>query len=353
MNNELTVLPEINKSNEMTVFVANGCDPIISRVQQLVNEFNENPPTLTTVKGRAKYKSIASNIAKSKKHVEKIGRELAASVKSEASEILEKESAIRQEVIRFTKTMDKMRDDVKAPAVEWEKFDTARQENHQQVIASINGNNRSIDDNGRNLSAEHLELRLQSMNEFDLSDANCEEFLPQYIDSVTTIQALIVSEFLPNAIKRESDEAELIALRQQQEQQQAIDKASEQSRIDKLNAEQKQKDAELMLENERKQSKLNAEIAEKQRLIDSDNAEKQRLQSIEDEKQAGVLRQQQEQRKKEQDEEDRESNTEHRKKFNREALEVIVEVGGISQEQGIEILKAIINKKVPHLAMSY
>lgn len=353
MNTDLMVLPEVNETNALTVFTEKGTDPIIDGVKTLIAEFNENPPKLTTKSGRAEYKSMAANIAKSKKHVEKVGRELAANIKSEAEEILAKDKAIRDEVIRFCKEMDKLRDEVKAPALEWERADSERKAEHGFKIEAIKLCGRGINEDGVNYTAEQLIKRLERCESFELTKENCEEFLTDYELVIQAATQVLKNELIPAAQKREADEAELIRLREEKARQEAIDKANEQARIDKLKAEQAAKDAELRAKLAEEQRIIDAENAEKERIAAAELAEKQAKEREERAKQAAIDAQKEKERQEKAAADARAADVEHRKAFNREALAVIMEVGNIPQETGIEILKAIINGDVPHLRMKY
>lgn len=353
MSTDLTVLPEVTETNAVTVFKPEGTDPIIEGVKQLMEEFKLNPPSLITKAGRAKYKSFASDIARSKTHVEKIGRKLASDTLLKAEDIIAQDKAIRAEVIRFTKQMDALRDEAKAPAIQWELADAERKHKHETELERLQSLKRSGNEYNQPQSSDTLKMNLEFAKSVDLSKESCQEYQDEYTDLINEAIELLTNDFIPTAEKRENDEAELIALRQQQQQQEAINKANEQARIDKLKAEQSQKDAELRVEQMEKQRVIDAENAELRRIEDEKQAE---LRAIEREKQAAIdteNRLKADALEKEKAMRQRAANQEHKKAFNREALAAIMEASGITQEQGIEVLKAIINEQVPHLTMSY
>lgn len=323
------------ENTSVTVFKPQGTDPIINGVKQLIAEFNENPPKLTTASGRAKYKSMAANISKSKVHVEKIGRGLAADIKKQAEDILAQDKQIRDEVIRFCKEMDKLRDEVKAPAVEWEAKDTARKEQHGYAIEALKllGHG-SHHETGVPFTSDELKSRLAQAEAFEITPEKCEEFIEKYTEVLQAVKQNLTKELIPQAVQREEERAELERLRKEQENEAAIRAANERAMREKREAEER------------------AERAEKQRQIDAEQAEKKRLQDIEDAKKAEQdrIRQVQEAEKRQADE--RAADQSHRKTINRAAHAALMEAG-LSHEDALTAITAIVKERVPHVSITY
>jgi colicin import membrane protein len=192
-----------------------GLDPYLKRVRDAIDNW-ENPG-VETRKGREEIAAFAYKISRSKTALEDAGKELAAIQK----EIPRKIDASRK---MMRDTLDKWRDEVRAPLTAWEQAEEARVKKHKDNIARL----RFWHDQRNTIDLAAFELRgiLTDVQETK-TGPECEEYELDYIHAKEAAVAA-----LEKAIEaREQYEAEQADLAKAREEKFAREAADRDARI--------------------------------------------------------------------------------------------------------------------------
>ena len=297
-------------SNEITheyapsIYATNGLDSYFEHIKASVSE----APDVSTKKGRDRVASLAAQVSRSKTAVEKPGREYLKRLK-------EAVRPAEQEIKRFVDACDALRDETRRPLTEWEA--------EQERIAAAK-------------AAEEERLRVEA------EQAAAAEALKKQIEADYELALLMNIQF-----DRDAADAKAEAERQQRERDEQIAK---QARIDaELKAKQ---DLEAAAQRE---AALKAQ-AEQDRVDAANKAERDKQEAIaaEQRKQQEAEQRRLAEEKRIKDEADkRAADVMHRKTIGKSVVNGLIEHAGLSREQAIETLKALMEKKIPHTSIQY
>ena len=253
---------------------------------------------------RNKYISLAAKVTKTKTYVEGIGKEIAADLKKLPKLVDESRKLIKDR-------LDKLSEEVRKPATDWEIADKERQEAeelarimpylHAEALEMNAEHDRLIAEKGAQRIAHEEELKKQAAEQARLE---AEQKAQQEIEA---------------AAQRER-EAKEAAERAEREKQEAIQRA----------------------EQEAKEAQERAE-REKQAAIE---AERKKQADIE------AARLAEEERKRQEDAK-RQADIEHQRTFNREAVSDLVENGFFNEDMAIEFIKLVKKNKIRHITINY
>lgn len=356
-----TDLIEFTQPNALETFTdRTKVDAIIAMVADKANAALENLRgvglyTADTEEGRAAIKSLAFKVTKSKTALESIGKDLA----KEAKELPKKIDAGRG---RFDEELDRLAKQIKRPVTAWEERDEKRKADH---LAKIDNLKRYA---GIPFGAdvETINGLLAAVDAVKIGP-ECEEFLDGY-QIAKQIATETLQKALLDRVKYEADQAELVRLREEADRRLAIEQAAaEETRrkkheqdiagraaleaIEEANRKQAEVQAAHTAELERTQREAqtreaaiqHAAEAEQRRLSDEIAARKAKDQRVEAEKTAEEVAQKK-----------RESDKEHRKKFNRIAVaDLMRECSGLTEDLAIEVIKAIAQRKIAAVSIAY
>jgi colicin import membrane protein len=332
--NQLVTIP---KESALAVFTTDkAMDPFMARIREELDAFF---PDISTVTGRKAVASMAYKVAQTKTYLEGVGKALA----DEQKEIPKKIDACRKNV---RDTLDKWRDDVRKPLTDWEAAEEARTTAHTDAITSLNEISRTAA--GRDSAG--LKESLAQVEAVVIGPA-CEEFEADYARAKDAARASL-NEEIPKAEKRETEAAELLALREQAAkraeedriaaiQREAAEKATKaaeeeaQKTLDaeKAAAEKAQRDADAKVA----QAQADAEAAEKRAAETEARLKKEAEEKAAAEETTRV---------------GREADKEHRKAINRAALTAFVE-GGLSVEAATQAVILIATRAIPAVTIFY
>ncbi len=240
-----------------------GLDPLIEQIREKVAGTVYD---MTTAKGRAECASDAFKVAKSKTAIEKLGKALSAEYK----EIPKKIDAERR---RAFDALEALQAQVRQPLTDWEQAEEARIAKHKAGVEWFRlraEENRDLDSAELRASIEEVGARVvdESWEEFE---AEAHRMKARALDSLT--QALAARE------KYEAEQAELARLRAEAEARRIQD---EKDRIAREAAERATREAEAKAQAEREA----AAKREAQANAAAEQAERDRLEAIERQKQA-------------------------------------------------------------------
>ncbi|WP_042062791.1 hypothetical protein [Aeromonas allosaccharophila] len=315
-------------------------------------------PDVTTAKGRKEIASIAYAVAKTKSHLDGVGKELTAKYKEIPARIDANRKLIRD-------TLDALKDEVRAPLTQYEAAEEARVAALQSRLARLNelGSYASIE-----IAASDLQVMLNEVEQNALDDT-WQELLPQ-ATVAKELAAKRLGEALAARQKYEAEQAELEQLRQKQAEQDRIDRerliaeqAAEQARREEENRQRLEREAAQHREQEAQRQAQVAQQAAEQARRDAEAAELARQQAeanaarMAEEAAARAAEQERqrielEQARKQQEDERRAADMEHRRTINNAILMDLMGLG-IEEGKAINLIKHIANNKIAHLTINY
>ncbi|EPD0902546.1 TPA: hypothetical protein ACPY6J_001258 [Yersinia enterocolitica] len=316
------VVIDIKPESYPTLYVTNGLDKYLSQIRQAVNEV----PDVTTAKGRARIASLAASASRSKTAIEKPGREYLRHLK-------EQPKIIEAELRRFVIECDEIRDETRRPLTEWEA------------------------------EQERLKLEAEAKKKAEELAAEIE---------VAHEMALLMNDAFDRDAKAKAEEVE--RLRKAHEEfiaQQAAEKAKreveEKAKRDIEAAEQRERDAKLAQERAEQTAKDAAAKAERDAKELAERVEREKQEAIAAEKLKAQQEAERVQREAKQKEDARlaeekrvadeaaarAANEAHRKTVGTAVVNGLIEHAGLTREQAISTLKALINNQIPHTTIHY
>ncbi|GGE30213.1 hypothetical protein GCM10011360_17840 [Primorskyibacter flagellatus] len=309
-----------------------GVPNLVAKIEKQARSFAID---YTTEAGRKEAKSLAAKVSRSKTLIDEVGKE-----QNEERNRLNKEvNALRN---LATSRLDALRDEIKAPVVEWEKKEAERVRLHMLAmdafdLGRVSSNNSSIDIQGVINS---------------IRDTKIDETWEEYEADAKAAKAEALVKFqadLGIARQREDQEKELEALRAEKAKREAED------------AERAEKEASEKAEQERKaeaerQSKEAAAAAEAKAKADAEAAERRHKEELAaaqrraDEAAAAERAQIEAEKKAEAEaEEKRRSDKLHRMQI---TTEIVVAMKALKPEGYEDIVDAMIDGKIPHVKVS-
>lgn len=156
------IIPPESKAAEL--FVPNGLDKIIARVQQEVDQFQ---PDISTEKGRKAIASLAHWVSKQKSKVEEYGKNMSMAIKRQATDI----DAERK---RGKEAFDALRDKARKPLDDYEAALAARLEGHETALREV----AELSNPPFGADVAEIERRIAKLDEFALR--NWEEFSDRF-----------------------------------------------------------------------------------------------------------------------------------------------------------------------------
>lgn len=299
-----------------------GLDPILEEVTDLVTDFQHD---MTTSKGRDQTRALASNVSKLKVRIDDLGKGL-------TDDWRQKTKAVNDSRNKVKESLDALKLVARKPLTEWEEAQAKKEQEQADREA-----------------AEKLRLLVESDHEIAvLLDEKFDRDAAEVLAKIKAEKA--EAKALAEKLQLER-EAKIAAEAAENAKQEAANKAAreeaareqaEQNRI----AEQQAKDAEASAALERqKAATANAEkeaAAAKQRAAEAEILAKENARREQEAKEAEELRQKQ----------IRETDVQHRKDINNEAVSALV-AAGIDSDIAKEVVIAIAKKQIPNVTISY
>lgn len=320
MANELVV---IEKSKALDVFKSsNSVEDIISKIESEVNSFVND---VNTDKGRKEIKSLAYRVAQSKTYLDGLGKDLVAELKEIPKLIDANRKTVRDR-------LDALRDKVRQPLTEWEA-EQDRIKAEKQMLA---------------WHEEALEM-----------NAAFDKVLAERIESDHEIALLMNEKF-----DRDLAEAKAEAERQRIAHEEELKKqAAEQARLEAERKAQQEIEAAAQREREAKEAAERTEREKQEAIQRAEQEAKEAQERAEREKQAAIEAERKkaleaeqarlaEEERKRQEDAKRQEDKEHRRVFNKEALQALVS-NGFDEKLATEFIKLVASNQIPHMTMNY
>ncbi|HDL7504119.1 TPA: hypothetical protein PXN76_002529 [Yersinia enterocolitica] len=336
----------IDPKNALAVFTQP--DHIESILQQVEKEVNSFVPDVSTKKGRDAIASLGLKVAKTKTYLDGLGKDLV----TEYKEVPKKIDASRKTV---RDRLDALKEKVLLPKLEFEA------------------------------EQERLKLEAERIAAEEAYSAMWQE--AHDMDAVITIRiaekaaakkeadhemALLMNDAFDRDAKEKADEVE--RLRKAHEEfivNEAADKAKreaeEKAKRDIEAAEQRERDAKLAQERAEREKLEATELAERNRIAAEQKAERDKQEAIDAEKlkaqeEADRIKRESQQKEDARLAEEkrvadeaaaRTANEAHRKTIGAAVVSGLVEHAGLTREQAIATLKALIKNQIPHTNIHY
>lgn len=318
---ELSLI-EISKEQAPALYVPNGLDPFLEQIRSQVNEV----PDLTTAKGRQRIASLAAKVSRSKTAVEKPGRDYLRHLK-------EAVKPAEAELRRWVTKCDELRDEIRRPLSEWEA-EQERIKAEEQMLA---------------WHEEALEM----------NEAHDKAALERF-ESDHEIALLLNDKFDRDAAEAKAEEE-----RKRKEQEEELKRlAVEKAQLEAAQEAQRERDAaaareaalKAQAEQAEREAKEAAARAEQQRIEAEQRAEREKQEAITEERQraeqAEATRLAEEKRIADEAEK-RAANEAHRKAVGTDVVKGLLEHAGLTREQAIATLKALMSNSIPHVTINY
>ncbi|HHA2465659.1 TPA: hypothetical protein ACOECM_000920 [Stenotrophomonas maltophilia] len=301
--------------NAVEVFTGGGLDDLLARIRA---EAVTLVPNVKTVAGRKEIASIAYKVSRSKTAIDDAGKALVADLKKQTGDIDSARKKARD-------TLDALRDEVRKPLTDWEeeqaRIERERAEAEERARAEAEAA-RLAEIARMEEEIRAREEAVRAAEEAERQRAAAEQAERERVEREARLQA----EAAENA-KREAAAAVERAEREARE-------ATERAAREAAEAEQRAKDAAEKAEREKAEA---VAAAERRAQEEVDRAERERQAQADAQRKA---------------DEARAADVEHRRSINRAAMAALI-AQGISEDDAATVITAIVQGKVPAVAIRY
>lgn len=322
-------LVEIRPTSALEVFTtAEKIEAVLARVEAKARK--EVVGSVDTAKGRKEIASLAYKVAQTKTYIDTVGKDLVAEMK-------ELPKAIDASRKVFRERLDALRDELRAPLDAWE----AEQERIEREKAEAKA---AEEARAARIAADIAAFVAAPTAVFDKPASAIEEQIRNFELLAPELEGY--GDRFEEA--RDSHTACMTMLRTMLEQRQKFERIEQELRDKQIaaEAEERARKASEQLVIEAKLAQERAEQAAEQARKDAD-AQAAKAVADEAERLARVKQSAEEAAAK------RAADVEHRKKFNNEALVVLMSECGLDEHQGKATIAAIAKGLVPHIEITY
>ncbi|MCF3462805.1 hypothetical protein GTY70_02780 [Stenotrophomonas maltophilia] len=301
--------------NAVEVFTGGGLDDLLARIRA---EAVTLVPNVKTVAGRKEIASIAYKVSRSKTAIDDAGKALVADLKKQTGDIDSARKKARD-------TLDALRDEVRKPLTDWEE-EQARIE-RERVEAEERARAAAEEARLAEIARKEEEIRareeaVRAAEEAERQRAAAEQAERERVEREARLQA--------EAAESAKREAAAAVERAEREAREATERAAREA----AEAEQRAKDAAEKAEREKAEA---VAAAERRAQEEAERAERERQAQADAQRKA---------------DEARAADVEHRRSINRAAMAALI-AQGISEDDAATVITAIVQGKVPAVAIRY
>ena len=252
MDDKTTELTVISPGALPTILATPGASDILSSLAAKVAVFRADA---STPAGREETRSLAYEIARTKTKLDNIGKDLTEEARKVTSAVNAERKVLRER-------LEELQERVRAPLTAWENRDKARIEEHEAALRVIAG--------WADISADTSSVQISyHIDMFDLAKfdyRNWQEFEPRANIAIAATRDTL-RKMHADAVKRETEAAELAKLRAEEAERQRIqaekERAEREARIAQEAAEAAKREAETRAAEEAAQAQRMAEAAQR------------------------------------------------------------------------------------------
>lgn len=250
-----------------------GLDPYVQKARDLVNKFEPDP---STKKGRDEIKSLAYKVSQLKSKLDGMGKELVSEWKTKAKAVDDSRKSMRDQ-------LDELRDEAKAPLIEWEAVEQKRLDNLNGIITDIQG----LINHCPGQSRERLNAYRKDFD--DYSEQDFQELQAEADALIEKGRQAVIAEL---KLLDEREAAELEAAKQREELEKLQAEKADRERIEAEAQRQHEIEMQAMQDKlaaaeaekaEAERAKIEAEQAAEQARIEAEKAAEREKQRIADE----------------------------------------------------------------------
>jgi len=296
----------VESLNPVSVFTGpEGVERIIKDIEDKCSEFVPNTETAT---GRKEIASMAYKVSQSKTLLDGLGKDLVSDWKEKAKVVDASRKTLRDR-------LDALRDQVRKPLTDWEAEEKAR-------VEEMDRKNKLLLDEAEAWHMHGLWLREQAIAEKEAEIAREEQ------------------------AKRQAEEER----KSKELEQQRLAEAKEQAK----------REAEEAAAQKIREAEEAAKRAEQQRIEAAERAEREKAEAVrmameEAEREAKRLKEQQERELHllEEEEERRKADVENRRRVNREAVDAMMKLSGVTEDVARAVVLFIAKGMIPNVTIKY
>lgn len=321
---ETTDLVVIEKTNALTVFKSSDqIEEILAKVEREVMSF---VPDVSTAKGRKEIASLAYRVAQTKTYLDSLGKDLVAELKEIPKLIDSNRKTVRDR-------LDVLKEKARQPLSDYEAEQKRIKEAEEARIA-----------------AEKLAAEVETAHEMAL--LMNKEFDRERAEAAAEAERQRIAheeEIKQRAIEQARQEAEAQAQRDReaaaQREAQLIAQA-EQEKADRIAAQERaEREAKEAQERAAREKQQAIELAQRKAKEEAD-----RIKREAEQKEAARLA---EEKRIADEVAKRAANEAHRKAVGTDVVKGLIEHAGLTREQAISTLKALMSNSIPHTSINY
>ncbi|MFA0812440.1 hypothetical protein [Microbulbifer epialgicus] len=318
------------------IFASNGLDAVL---EEITSKAKSVVADVSTVTGRKTIASMAHQVARSKTHLDGLGKGLVADQKAQIKKVDSERKRMRD-------YLDNLKTEVRQPLTDWEEAEEKRINGHKSKISQMELYASECSD----LDSNELSHCISIIESVEIGEG-WEEFEAQ---AARTKEASLATlrEALEKRKAYEAEQAELAQLRMEREQRERKEReeriAQEAAERTRKEAEQEKRAAIEAKERAEREAKEAAERAERQAREAAERAEREKCEAVERERQ----RVEAEKRAAEEEQRRKEANKSHCRKINNAAKKAFIDKG-FQEKAAQKIVELIARGSIPNISINY
>ena len=336
---ETTELTIIEPSEALTVFEPERVDEFLKTVRERALSQVSDPETAS---GRKEMRSMAYEVSRTKTHIVKLANQ-------SIEEARAKVRGVTTERIRIENYLNDLRDEVRAPAVEWELKEKARIDRHESDVRHI-ADHSSRDESGELRPSAGIKSIIGYVEDIAV-DESFEEYQQTAAQTKSETLERLKAD-LALAEQRESEQAELERLRKEKQEAEAREQArlAEERRL-KEEAERIEREKQEAIKAKQEAEKRERETQERIKR-EREAAAKAERERIERERREEEARKAAEAKAVRDAEDKRQADEKHRNSV-RQAAILAIRQFGMHEANAEGLVNAIEHGEIPHVSINF
>lgn len=336
-SNTLTILEQ---PDALTVFESERVDEFMKAIREEALSLVSDP---TTAKGREEIRSQAHKVSKCKTHLVKLAND---SIEHHRAIV----KAVTSERIRMETELNDLRDEVKAPAVEWENKEKLRKERHEKGLEVISAFT-ARDECGNLKPSELIAQDIEELENLEIGES-----WEEYQERAEARKHAVLEKLkkdLEAAKAQEDKDRELARLRKEAEERETAERA-------RLAEEQRKKEEAERKEREEREAIRRQEEAELRERETKERIEREKQEAIKAERERIERERREEEHRKEEARKaaeaavvKRQADEKHRASVRKQAANGLLSALALKESECAAIVTAIEKGEIPHVSIKF